>query len=444
MSSRIPAVVAALALALALVVVASIAFVIIRSGGPASSHTLRASFDDVNQLVAGQQVRVAGRKVGEIKSIRLVAGKPQVEMTVTDGHVWPLPRGTYAQARYGSTTSYLLRYVELIPGPRKAPPLAEDGLLPEVKNQNAFELDQSYRIFRGDTRKQVGGALDGRGQARGSRGDRIKAAVAAGGPGLGKTATFLGDLGADQQALRTLAVLGNRATGALAARDGQIRDLVTHAGNTFETLASRATAQQHSLDRLPEGLDQSKQTFARLDGSLDGLTQLVDDLRPGTGPLRSLAHTLRTTLHELRIVAPLAAQTLGTGARAAPAINGFVGRTTPFFPRAGRALSTFDPMLGCIRPYGPEIAGFLVTWSGFTHYYDSVGHFARSFPLKLFGGLYPGTKASSADALQAEPQLRYAFPRPPGLNAGSPWYLPGCGVGRDSTNVHKDPEGQGR
>src|SRR5256885_1047562 len=74
------------------------------SGG----HTLRASFDNVIQLTDGQQVRMAGRRVGELKKIDLVAGRPVVTLQVGDS-VWPLPRGTRARIRWGSTTSYTLR-----------------------------------------------------------------------------------------------------------------------------------------------------------------------------------------------------------------------------------------------------------------------------------------------------------------------------------------------
>ena len=34
----------------------------------------------------------------------------------------------------------------------------------------------------------------------------------------------------------------------------------------------------------------------------------------------------------------------------------------------------------------------------------------------------------------------YALVRPPGYNAGKPWYLPQCGAGRDGVDPNKDPE----
>jgi hypothetical protein len=37
----------------------------------------------------------------------------------------------------------------------------------------------------------------------------------------------------------------------------------------------------------------------------------------------------------------------------------------------------------------------------------------------------------------------YALPRPPGLNAGQPWFLPECGAGPSSVNPAHDPEHQG-
>jgi hypothetical protein len=39
--------------------------------------------------------------------------------------------------------------------------------------------------------------------------------------------------------------------------------------------------------------------------------------------------------------------------------------------------------------------------------------------------------------------LHYAMPRPPGLNAGQPWFQPQCGAGPDALDPAKDPERQG-
>ena len=78
-------------------------------------HTLHASFEAAVQIASGQEVRIAGRKVGEVGSIETVDGRAVVELKIQEDEVWPLPRGTTAGLRWGSTTSLAYRYVELHP-----------------------------------------------------------------------------------------------------------------------------------------------------------------------------------------------------------------------------------------------------------------------------------------------------------------------------------------
>ncbi len=78
-----------------------------------------------------------------------------VTLKITANDVWPLPKGSYAVARWGSTTAYLGRYTEIIPGPKGNPPLPNCGILTPQQDQSAFELDQAYDVFRGSTAGQT-------------------------------------------------------------------------------------------------------------------------------------------------------------------------------------------------------------------------------------------------------------------------------------------------
>lgn len=402
-------------------------------------QTLRASFDNAIQLTDGQQVRVAGRKVGKVGDIKLVDGQPVVELKITDDDVWPLPRGTRARARWGSTTSYLLRYVELIPGPKGAPKLPDDALLPPGETDSAFELDQAYRILRGRTDKDLGGLVEELGATVDGRAGDLRRGLKATPGGLDETGALLRDFSADEEALRRLAVAGDQTTSALAKRHAELSELVDNAAGTFDELAQHTNAQQQALDRLPRTFDESRTTLARLDRSLVGLDGLVGDLRPGAPALRRLAASARPALARLRTVSPLLASTLRRGTRAAPPLNRLFDAGVGTLPRGGRALAKLAPMFACLRPYGPEIAGFLSTWTGFAKNYDAQGHYARSFPLEYNATILPGTPNSSAQVTRLS-QLRYAMPRPPGLSVGQPWFQPQCGAGPDSLDPSKDPE----
>jgi virulence factor Mce-like protein len=431
-------VVAAAAVALAAVVVVILAFDGLTGG---DSHTLYAGFDNAIQMTPGQQLRIAGRPVGAISAIKLVDGKAQVKLTITDDSVWPLPKGTYAVARWGSTTAYLGRYTELIPGPRYAGVLPDGGIISTRQDETAFELDQAYRLFRGRTKTDTATLLNRLGETLQGRAGQLSTGLGAAPGGLNQAADLMQQLSANDYDLQTLAQAGNQTVTALAQRSSQLSDLVTNAAGTFETFAQHTVDEQQALDRAPRTFDTATSTFARLDTSLTGLNRLVNDIRPGAPALVRLSGTAQTALATLRQVAPIATATLNNGISAAPSISKLFTTGTSFMPSARKALTTFDPMLACLRPYAPDIAGFLTTWPGITKNYDAGGHYARSFELTVIPALYPGTPLNSKQAIAASPGITYAFPRPPGLNDGHPYFIPQCGITPAALNPADDPEG---
>jgi phospholipid/cholesterol/gamma-HCH transport system substrate-binding protein len=422
--------------------VVAILVIVVSTGG--SSHTLYASFDNAIQMTPGQEVRIAGRPVGDISAIKLIDGKAQVKLAITNDSVWPLPRGTVARARWGSTTAYLGRYTELIPGPRYAGVLPDGGILTATQDETAFELDQAYRLFRGRTAGDTATLLNRLGDTLSGRGGQLQLGLAAAPAGLGQTADLMQQLSTNDYDLRTLAEAGNTTVTALAQRSADLGSLVTNAAGTFTTFSQHTQAEQQALDRAPRAFNTATSTFARLDTSLNGLTTLVNDIRPGAPALTRLAGTAQSALAMLRRVAPQATTTLTDGVAAAPPLRRLFTAGTSLMPRARQALSTVDPMLACIRPYAPDIAGFLTTWPGMTKNYDAGGHYARSFELTVMNGLFPGTPLNSQQALATSSGLSYAFPRPPGLNEGHPYFLPQCGITSAALNPAADPEGAGK
>jgi hypothetical protein len=81
------------------------------------------------------------------------------------------------------------------------------------------------------------------------------------------------------------------------------------------------------------------------------------------------------------------------------------------------------------------------TWASWAQNYDNVAHYAR---VKVNEG------PSSLDSFPSMPTsnfltlagggIKYAMPRPPGLNAGQPWLLPACGAGAQALDPNADPE----
>lgn len=401
------------------------------------THRLRATFQSALQVLPGEQVRIAGRTVGSVASVGLDHGLAIVEMTI-DGSAWPLHQGTTGELRFGSAAGYATRFVELHPGPHAAPSLPQDGVLALAHTTTPVEFDQVFDTFPAPTRAALAGTIQRTPQLlSGHAGDL--AATLQRADTVESLAGAMQDLARDPYALSQLVGGSAGVAGSLAARDGQLARLTDQSATTFATLAATTTAQERALDALPATLTAARGTLSRLDASLGGLSGLVADLAPGASGLRRVAPTLHNTLVTLQQVAPKATATLRTGTRSVPALSRFLDTANAFLPGLTSALSSANPMLDCIRPYTPEIAGFAGTWDGFTENFDGAGHYARI--LVQESPLIPGTPLDSRQAT-ALPSggLRYAMPRPPGLNAGQPWFLPQCGAGPSSLDPNADPE----
>jgi phospholipid/cholesterol/gamma-HCH transport system substrate-binding protein len=407
---------------------------VLLGGSPA--HRLRAVFTAALQVRPGQEVRVAGRSVGSIESVALSDGRAVVTLGIDDGQ-WPLYVGTTAELRFGAAAAYASRFVQLEPGPTSAPALADDALLPEADTTTPVEFDQIYNTFDARTRASLGGTIAGAANTLNGHGRDLARDLELGAPGTQRTANMLGDLGLDPVALSTLVTAGAQTVGALRASDPQLQGLVSHAADTFSVFADNAAALQASIDRLPLTLSTSQHTLGHLDRSLNGLDTLVRDLAPGAAGLVTTAPLLTQTLQTLERIAPRARSTLQIGVRELPRLTRFLDTARPLLPGLSSALARLAPMVACVRPYAPEIGGYLGTWQGGP--IDNVGHYGRTDIIET--PVAPGTTLTPARAVaQAGGALKYAFPRPPGLNAGQLWFQPQCGAGPAALDPANDPE----
>lgn len=421
-------------LALVLVAVATVTLVT-RDG----EHRLRVALPSAPNLVAGLEVRLAGVAVGSVDSVRTADGVALIGLGIEDDRAWPLPRDTAARLRFGTTVGDAVRYVELLPGPRDAPPLPDDALISGERAHSPVEFDEFFDTFDAPTRADLQGWLHQADATFRGRSRTLSRALRTTPRALRAVADLWRETSADPAALRDLVRETGAVTRTLDAHRPQLQRLVEGAEGTFAELAAGQRDVRRSLDALPGALRETRQTLARSESSVAALRAFVRDLAPGAAALPRLAGAAGAALDRLRSIEPGARRALDTGAAAAPDIARLLRDGRPFATRAGAALDGLVAPLGCIRPYGPEIAGFLSTWTGWSKNYDRLDHIGRirvtASPTSL-----NGNPMSSAQYLSLVPGVEMALPRPPGLAAGQPWFLEECGAGERSTDPRHDPE----
>lgn len=402
-------------------------------------HQVTAVFDEAVSLYKGLDVRVDGLDAGKIASVENIDGKAIVKLGIDDDQIWPLHQGTTAKIRFGSTIGNGTRIIDIAPGPKTAPEIPDNGTLQNADTIEAVEFDQIFDTFDKKTRTALQGTLKGTGDTFGPRGRELRAGVETTPAGLESLAGLSDDLVRDEPALKALVANTHRVTRTLAARRGDLSSLVGVSAATFDEFARRTEGITGSLDRFPPTVREARSTLVRLDTSLDRLDGLVTDLDPGAKQLSALAKDLRPALADLRQTVPSAVATLRTARRVSPSITALLKEAQPFSDLASPVFARLAPMMGCLRPYAPELGALLTQWTSWGKGYDEVAHFGRIFAVEGPTSV-TDTQGVSPAALVAATGSGYAIARPPGFNAGKPQFNDACGVGRDGLDPNKDPE----
>jgi virulence factor Mce-like protein len=406
-------------------------------------HHVRVALSNALSLVPGLDVQVDGVDAGKISKVDYRDGKAVVELGIDDDH-WPLHEGTIARVRYGTTVGNGTRRVDLEPGPASSPALADGGIIGAQAAYPPVEIDEVFNTLDRRTRAHLQSTVKRAADGLSGHAGPLNRGIAQSAKGLTATSALIQDLAADTGAMRGLVANSNRAVRVLAARRTAVRDLVTVAASTFDEFGSRSAAVQTALSRLPGTLSETRDTLRRLDASVDELRPLFTDLRPGAASLRSLAPVARAAVSRLRRVTPAGADALRTLRGAAPDVRSLLGEAPAVVKQLTPTLEQLAPMVACLRPYAPEAAGALSNWASYTKNYDGISHYARVKVTASPYSLNSTPDVTTATYMRLLPMLSYALPRPPGLNAGTPWLLPECGAGADALDPAKDPEDTAR
>ena len=206
-------------------------------------------------------------------------------------------------------------------------------------------------------------------------------------PTLSATDALLHQLDLDQNAFTRFVVATSQTVTALAGRRQQLAGLVANADSAFGAIGSRSADLAAGLRALPTALRQGTTTLTNLSPALDDLTKLVDVSKPDTrtlaafldklGPFLAAARTPVTDLGSA-VSRPGAANDLTEATQALPALQTALDSASP---HTIAALQAADPVTAFLRPYTPDLVGWLRDFGQGASYYDANGHYARISPV---------------------------------------------------------------
>lgn len=331
---------------------------------------------DVDNLVERGRVRIAGVTVGYVETAEVTPEGAKAVISVFPEYA-PLHEGV--TVRVGNRSLVEETYLELTDG--AGPALPSGAALPPKAVRTSTQVRDILHSLDRPTRESLRALVRSSGAATvGTREEMDQ--ILAGLGGLGREgATAVDAIAAQSEDLRSLTRDTTTILQALDTGQGQIATLVENADRLSAASARQRSAIAATMERLPGVL-----ASARVAG--DELTELSGSLQPVARDLRVAAPQLSSSLErlpgvtrDLRSLVPSLDNVLDS----APATLDRVPRFADdmrgdFIPSSRDILQDVNPVLGYVKPYGPELAAFLANFNAILNYKDEAGnHYWRTF-----------------------------------------------------------------
>ncbi|HEY3089106.1 MAG TPA: MCE family protein [Jatrophihabitantaceae bacterium] len=264
--------------------------------------TYRADFSDATQLNDGDDVRVAGVRVGTVKSIKLVEvgdrRLAQVTFSVQASRLLPLQ--SHARIRYRNLVGQ--RYVEITPpDPNEVDAahvdpnavMTRNALIPVQRTENALDLTTVFAGFQPLFQGLDPGEINSLSQ------EIIETLQGEGGSVdllLQQTADLANSIADKDQVIGNLIDHLNSVLAAVSDRDEQLTDLI----DTLQQFVSGYAADREAIGGAIDGVNQlATETTGLLEKVRPGIRQDVTDLTSLAENLNAGAPTIAGVIQRL-------------------------------------------------------------------------------------------------------------------------------------------------
>jgi phospholipid/cholesterol/gamma-HCH transport system substrate-binding protein len=301
----------------------------------------------------------------------------------------------------------------------------------------AVDLDQLFNTLDKKTRGDLQDVVKGFARQYQGKGPEAGEAAEYFNPLLSTSRRLVGEVTEDEDNLTRFLVDSSRLVTALADRRHDLSGLVGNANATAQAIGSENVALARALGLLPTTLRRANTTFVNLRATLDDLDVLVAESKPATKDLapflrelRPLVAASRPTIRDLRTLVrrPGDDNDLTEATRKLPALQRVA---TPAFQSGRQALVKAQPVLEFLRPYTPDLTGWLRDFGQGASNYDANGHYARIEPMftpfsftdnPAGGTLTPIPPSQRFDGLETD-QLRRCpgAASQPAADGSAPW-----------------------
>jgi ABC-type transporter Mla subunit MlaD len=381
------------ALALGLVVVLVIALAVGGSTHGSSSYVVRAVFDNSSFVIPGEDVKIAGVKVGTVSAVQLTPRNQAALVLDIDAPKF-VPFRADAHCEIGLESLLGEQFVECTPTQSRAPGTAAppalgaiasgpdkgQHLLPVQDTTAPIGIDLISDITRLPEQERLQLIISGLGVGLSGNGQELNAALLRADPALQQTDQVISVLANQDRLIARLTDASAKILGPLAAQRAHVGGFIQHVGEVALASSQEGKAIEQNLQDFPPFLRQLKPAAQRL-------SALAEQITPALQTLRAQAPAINASLDGL---GPLARdsipafKTLGSvaqrGESVFPEIHGVVSQLSklgkPLLPVAAdiaAIASSFDSAGGI-----EDVMRFIYYYTGTVNGEDAVSHYIRA------------------------------------------------------------------
>jgi phospholipid/cholesterol/gamma-HCH transport system substrate-binding protein len=468
-------------LATVLLLLALAAAAVVTTGaGDGGNYKVRAIFDNAGFVIPGEDVKVAGVKVGKIASMDVTRDfKAAVVLDIQDPAYQDFRTDARCQVRPQSLIGE--KFVECTPTQARAadaePPPAlrkigdgQEGegqyLLPVENTQKSVDLDLINNVMRLPYRQRLSLIVSELGTSLAGRGAEINQVIRRADPALKEVDEVLKILASQNKVLSNLAKDSDTVLAPLARERTHVSSFIEHSSNVAAATAERRDDLEADIERLPRFLQELRPTMVRIGALSDQATPVFRDLGAEAPDINRMVRELGP-FSEAGIPAVKSlgdASVIGTPAMRdllpiTKDLRRFAKTARPVGKTAANVLESFKRGRGVER-----LLDYTFYQVAAINGFDSIGHYLRARLIlntcsryytqpvdgcsaKFAGSSAQATSASAASAADTDPILRRTTAALQGKDPDSAAPLPrpkkGAPTSRGAAGRPEEGEGLG-
>jgi phospholipid/cholesterol/gamma-HCH transport system substrate-binding protein len=301
------------------------------AGGTEPTYRVDAVFDSTANLIPGQDVKIAGARVGSVSDIQLTEErKARVEMEVEEGFA---PFRADAECTIRPQSLIGEKFIQCHPGTADRPPLekGEAGapMVPLEQTHSPVDLDLVFAALRQPYSQRLAIILNELGTGVAGRGEDLNAAIRRANPALQEINDVLRILNEDRAVLGRLVDQSDRVIAELARRRGAVTSFIERSDRVAREVAGRRSELGQVIERMPPLLDELEPTADRLAAFADDATPTLRDLRRAAPGAEALLEDFDPVADAARPALKRLAETSEVGRRAVRAARPVAAKLKP-------------------------------------------------------------------------------------------------------------------